>query len=451
MQVDIQKSLTIQKELADFIVNCRTERIAERLIEDMKYRVIDWLGCAVVGAHYPQCDIARQTFTRFGGCAESSVIGSEERYPAATAAMVNGIIGHVSELDDGHRKAIGHPGSVTLPVALALGESLKVSGAEFLSALIVGYDVYIRLGQTVNPSHYAHWHTTGTCGTFAAAATAARLMKLTPKQTCSALGIAATLASGLVASFGSHAKALNVGNACQNGIYAAVLAKDGFTGSPGTRWRKGYVKATSSADSLQYLEQPTEEGLLSDTAFYKVYASCGHTNSPLDAIFNLIKTHAPQANKIAHIKVETYRISVSLTAALKAGNEDEAKFSLPYCIAVALTFGQVSLAEFQPDVLNDPDVLALASKIEVVESEEATARFPKRQARVTVVMEDGTTYLQEVMDATDVVDFPMLEQKFLHSAQSVDRQASQEVLAFIKSMDKRGDIAPLVAYLKKIR
>lgn len=445
MQADVQQNL------ADFIANCRDELIVGRLIEDMKYRVVDWLGCAVVGARYPQCDIARQAFTRFGGMAEAVVIGASDRYPAPTAAMVNGIIGHVSELDDGHRKAIGHPGSVTLPVALALGESLNVSGSAFLKALIVGYDVYIRLGQTVNPSHYAYWHTTGTCGTFAAAATAASLMKLTPEQACNALGIAATMASGLVASFGSHAKALNVGHACQSGVYAALLAKEGFTGSPqALAGDKGFIKATSDGESLQYLQCLTEEGLLSDTAFYKVYASCGHTNSPLDAVFSLMNTHSLDVKKIARIHVATYRISVSLTAALKADNEDEAKFSLPYCIAVALTFGRVSLAEFQPQVLSNPDVLALAGKVAVVESEEATARFPKRQAEVTIVMEDGKTYRHQVMDATDVANLAMLEQKFLHSAQSVDRAASEAVLAFIKTMDKSEDIAPLTEYLRKI-
>lgn len=445
MQADVQQTL------ADFIAHCRDERIAGRLIEDMKYRVIDWLGCAAVGARYPQCDIARRTFTRFGGAGEAVVIGARGRYPAPTAVMVNGIIGHVSELDDGHRKAIGHPGSVTLPVALALGESLNVSGAAFLKALILGYDVYIRLGQTVNPSHYAYWHTTGTCGTFAATATAASLMRLTPEQTRNALGIAATLASGLVASFGAHAKALNVGHACQSGVYAALVAKEGFTGSPqALAGDKGFIQATSDYESLEYLECFSEEGLLSDSAFYKVYASCGHTNSPLDAAFSLMKAHAPDVKKIARIHVATYRISVSLTAMLKADNEDEAKFSLPYCIAVALTFGRVSLAEFQPQVLSNPEVLALAKKVEVVESEEATIRFPKRQAEVTIVMEDGETYRHQVMDATDVADFAMLEQKFLHSAQSVNRQASEAVLAFIKTMDKSADIAPLVDYLQKI-
>ncbi|GKX58938.1 MmgE/PrpD family protein [Leminorella grimontii] len=445
MQADVQKNL------ADFIANCRDELIVRRLIEDMKYRVIDWLGCAAVGARYPQCDIARRTFTHFGGVEEAVVIGASGRYPAPAAAMVNGIIGHVSELDDGHRKAIGHPGSVTLPVALALGESLNVSGSAFLKALIVGYDVYIRLGQTVNPSHYAYWHTTGTCGTFAAAATAASLMRLTAEQARNALGIAATMASGLVASFGSHAKALNVGHACQSGVYAALLAKEGFTGSPqALAGDKGFVKATSDYESLKYLECLTEEGLLSDTAFYKVYASCGHTNSPLDAVFGLMNAHTLDVKKIARIHVATYRISVSLTAPLKVNNEDEAKFSLPYCIAVALIFGRVSLAEFQPQALGNPDVLALAKKVEVVESEEATARFPKRQAEVTIVMEDGKTYRYRVMDATDVANFAMLEQKFLHSAQGVDRQASEAVLAFIKAMDKSADIAPLTEYLRKI-
>ncbi len=440
----------IQQELADFISDCDMGKIGEHAVTDIKYRVLDWLGCAVVGRQYEQCAISRDVFSRIGGVAEATMIGAEGLYPVPSAAMVNGIIGHVSEFDDGHRKAIGHPGSVTLPVALALGEQLGVSGAAFLKSLIIGYDIFIRLGQAVNPSHYAYWHTTGTCGTFAATATAAALLKLTPEQTCNALGIAATLAGGLVASFGVHAKALNIGHACQSGVHAALLAQRGFTGSSqALAGDKGFLVATSDAKSLE-IPRPTEETLLSDTAFYKVYASCGHTNSPLDAMFAILRQHKLNPGGIRNIKVETYHVSVNLTGALKARNETEAKFSLPYCIAVAIAGGQVTLAEFAPEMLGNATILDLAKKVSVVESEEATRRFPKRQARVTVSLEDGRTYSEEVMDSTDVADYPALERKFLANASSADPGKSREVLGFITGMEASPDIVPLVHYLQSL-
>ncbi|MEF2072600.1 MmgE/PrpD family protein [Consotaella aegiceratis] len=441
---------SLQDDLARFVCECDMDRIPQRLVTDIKYRVIDWLGCAAAGRDYDACGIARNVFGQTGGRPEATMIGAEGLYPAASAAMVNGIVGHVSELDDGHRQAIGHPGSVTLPVALALGEARQATGADFLKSLILGYDVFIRLGRAVNPSHYAYWHTTSTCGTFAAAATAASLMRLTAAQTSNALGIAATLTGGLVASFGTHAKALNVGHACQNGIHAAMLAQKGFTGSPqAIAGDKGFLKATSREEAFD-IQAPSEATLLSDTAFYKVYASCGHTNSPLDALFSLLRKHSPKADQIKDVRVETYHVAVSLTAALKSASETEAKFSLPYCIAVAIKFGRVSLAEFRPEILRSSEVLSLARKVSVVESDEATARFPRRQAQVTVEMADGQVYSEQVMDSTDVADYAALDRKFLDQVTAVDGEASNTVLDFIRGMDSSATIAPLTQYLQNL-
>ncbi|SKA16878.1 MmgE/PrpD family protein [Consotaella salsifontis] len=438
-----------QQELASFIAGCDLQLIPNRLIADMKYRVIDWLGCASVGRNYEQCAIARRLFSEMGGASEATMIGARGLYPVASAAMVNGIVGHVSELDDGHRKAIGHPGSVTLPVALALGEKRSVTGADFLKALIIGYDVFIRLGQAVNPSHYAYWHTTSTCGSFAAAATAASLMKLSPTQTCNALGIAGTLTGGLVASFGFHAKALNVGHACQNGIQAAMLAEAGFTGSPrAIAGEKGFLSATSREGTG--IEVPTEATLLSDTAFYKVYASCGHTNSPLDVMFALLRDHPLKPSAIKSIRAETYSVSVALTGALKTESEDAAKFSLPYCLAVAIMFGRVSLAEFAPEMRSDEAILALARKVSVIESGEATARFPRRQAKVSVELTDGTILSRETMDSTDIADPIVLDKKFFDQAKDVDSNGSRSAFAFVQNIDTSPSITPLLDFLKSL-
>lgn len=442
---------TIEQNLANFIAGCCYEKIAPQLVTDMKYRIIDWLGCAIIGAHYPQSNLSREFFADISGKEDAMIIGIEGKYPAANAAMVNGIIGHVSELDDGHRKAIGHPGSVTLPVALAVGEKLNVSGKAFIQSLIIGYDLFIRLGQSVNPSHYAFWHTTGTCGAFAATATAASLMKLTSEQTRHALGIAATLNSGLVTSFGSHAKALNIGHACQNGIYAACLAQRGFTGaSEAITGQKGFIAATSSEENSDIFNNISEMTLLSDTAFYKVYASCGHTNSPLDVIFNMLKTYPLDPAHIAKIEVKTYQVAVSLTATFKASNEDEAKFSLPYCIAVAILFGKVSLEQFKPAVLSSPMVRELAEKISVTESVQATERFPKRQASVTITLNNGHKYTDSVLDSSDVADFDSLEKKFLNAAQGINKTESEQILSFIKELDQKNNIKPLLDYLKLV-
>ena len=144
----------IQKHLAEFIANCDMSRIDEKFKADARLRVLDWLGCAIAGAHYPQMKIAGKLAASEGGAEEATAIGVGAKIPAKSAAFMNGIAGHVCELDDGHRTAIGHPGSITVPVALALAEKIGASGADFLKAVILGYDMFTRLGRTVNPSHY---------------------------------------------------------------------------------------------------------------------------------------------------------------------------------------------------------------------------------------------------------------------------------------------------------
>ena len=305
----------IQNELASFIANCDWEKIAPHFKEDAAYRVLDWIGCAVAGEHYPQVEIAQKYFIENGDQGNSTVIGHQTKCSPRTAAFLNGIAGHVCELDDGHRTAIGHPGSIAVPTALALGEHLNASGADVLKAVILGYEVFSRLGRTVNPSHYRTWHTTGTCGTIAAAAAAASLLKLSAEETNNAIGIAATMAGGLVESFGSHAKAINIAEACQNGIDAASLAKLGLTGSHSALLgKKGFVAATCTEPHTENLTHLSEDALVSDSAFYKVYSSCGHTNSPLDVLFKLMAKYAINPKEIERIDVATYKVAFDLTS-----------------------------------------------------------------------------------------------------------------------------------------
>jgi 2-methylcitrate dehydratase PrpD len=440
---------TIQKNLAAFVSECDFAKIPEHFKEDARYRVLDWLGCAVAGAHYPQVEISAKYFDSLGDAGSSSVILHNKKYSVRTAAFLNGIAGHVCELDDGHRTAIGHPGSVAVPTALSLAEKLNSTGEEFLKAVILGYDMFARTGRTVNPTHYKTWHTTGTCGTLAAAAAAASLLKLTPEETNNALGIAATMAGGLVESFGSHAKAINIAEACQNGIDAAYLAKNGLTGSHSALLgKKGFVAATCTEPHIENLENPTETSLVSDTAFYKVYSSCGHTNSPLDLTFKFIKEVQPNPDDIEKIDIQTYKVSVDLTSALKVATEDEAKFSLPFCVAIAILYKSVALAYFTDKVRKDEKVLSLARKVTVSENPEATARFPKRQAELQVTMKDGTVYRYQTLNSCDDADNAQIVAKFEAATQNLTTEQREKLICFITTVDQQPGIGEIFGILQ---
>ena len=323
----------IETAMATFAAQLRYDDLPADVVFDAKFRVLDWIGCALAGTRTEPARVAATIAREMSGAPQATVIRQGMKLPMSQAAWVNGAAGHVVEFDDGHRLAVAHPGAVTVPVALALGEHLGRSGKEIITAVVAGYEVLIRLGIAVSPSHYKYWHTTSTCGAFAADGVATSLLQLDLPTARMALGIAGTLASGLQETFGTHAKPLNIGHACQSGIQAALLAKAGFTG-PHTiiMGKKGFVAATSTDRELTLLEQINNKEFLSHTAFYKMYSSCGHTHSPLDATFSLIQANEISAPDIRNIRIDTYKTSVDLTGQLK--NQTETKLNFRCRIAL---------------------------------------------------------------------------------------------------------------------
>lgn len=440
----------LQAKMAEFISELQYDNLPAEIIKDAKYRLLDWLGSALAGAHYPPSHILTEMVKSNGGIAHATVLKGGVKVPISQAALANGIIGHVAEFDDGHRLAIAHPGAVTVPTALAVAECFNKTGKELLTGIVAGYEVLIRLGTAVNPSHYQMWHTTGTCGTFAAAASAACVLKLDSKKVQMALGIAGTMASGSRETFGTHAKALNAGHACQSGVQSALLAMKGFTGPEDIiESKKGFIAATSSAANIKLLEQINDSNFLSKTAFFKVYASCGHTNSPLDLIFTILQEYDLSLQSIKQMKIKTYSIAVELTGQFKNNNEEEAKFSLPYCIAAALLYKKVTLEEFTPDKLSDPFIAEIATKIKIIEDPEATRMFPQeRRASIHIEMDNNQVITKKIILSNDTPDYGALEEKFMSLASAcIERQIAQTVREMVLGIDKVDDLSRLMRYL----
>ena len=445
------KEQSLESRISEFAAGLRYEDLPPAVALDSKYRVLDWLGSALAGSRYKPALIITKLVTDAGGAPQSSILLTGMKVPAAQAALAHGVLGHAAEYDDGHRLAIAHPGAVTVPASLAVAESLGRSGKELLTAIVAGYEVLIRLGTAVNPSHYQVWHTTGTCGTFAAAASAACLLKLNPSQTQMCLGIAGTMACGLQQTFGTDAKPLNAGHACQSGVQAALLAIEGFTGPEDIlHGPKGFVAATTPHFNSAPLEHIKERQFLSTSAFYKVYASCGHTNSPLDAVFSTLQCRELPVPSIKAVHIATYRTAVQLAGDFKNQSEEAAKFSLPYCVAIALLFRKVTLAEFAPDKLADPAVVELARKIHVSENPEATAAFPReRQATVVFELHGGQVIEERIRFPHDTPDYKNLEEKFLSSAEmAIDSQRARLVKDMVLNLEQHSRLDSLMETLR---
>jgi aconitate decarboxylase len=232
------------RRIAEFVSSLTYERIPQAVRKCIKLLILDSLGCAIHGANLEWCRILRGALENVDATRTTSVWGTPARLSSPHAALINGTQVQGFELDDVHRRGVLHVGAVTLPALAAVTEShCSLSGREFLTAAVAGYEIGPRVGLCMGQEHIGQgWHSGATVGVYSAAAGAARGLRLPTQQTVHALGIAGTQAAGLMAAqYGATVKRMHAGRAAQSGLYGALLAKDGFTGI--IRLRDGTIES----------------------------------------------------------------------------------------------------------------------------------------------------------------------------------------------------------------
>ncbi len=390
------------------------ERIGPENLTDIRYRLMDWLGCCIAAVGREAQRRAAGVLECQGGRPMATAVGLKERTGTHEAAFYNGMISHLLEYDDTNKIAITHPGAPVIAAALAAAEAEGADFGRFACGVAAGYEAMIRLGAAVNPDHYEHWHTTGTCGTFAAAAAAARIMEMNGEETERAFGIASTMAAGLVGVFGTDAKLVTVGNAARNGIVAAELARAGFSApEDGFAGEKGYARAANGKEDLSFMVPAPGDKLMLEDAYYKMHASCGHTHSALDALQALIADEKISAGEVESAVIGVYRTAEKLCSASHPLTESAAKFSLPYCAACMLRFGRVTLSEFTESALTDPETADLAGRITVKEEAEFTNVYPAlRPEEATLHLKDGRVLSRRTDLPLGRPPYAFVEEKF---------------------------------------
>lgn len=404
--------------LCEFLSKMNAEQIGEENLQDIRFKLLDWLGCCIAAQGRTAQVRVKALLLSQGGNPMSSAVGVKDKTSSHEAAFYNGMISHLLEYDDTNKIAITHPGAPVMAAALAAAEAENADFERFAYGVASGYEAMIRLGGAVNPDHYEYWHTTGTCGTFAAAAAAARIMNLSGEETERAFGIASTMASGLVYVFGTEAKLVTVGNAARNGLIAAELARAGYSAPENAfAGEKAYAQSANGKKDLSFMLPKPGDKLMLEDAYYKMHASCGHTHSALDALQALMADEHVSFDQVESAQVQVYRTAEKLCAALNTETETKAKFSLPYCVACMLRFGQVTLAEFGDSVMTDPEVLSLAKRVQVQENPDFTREYPVlRTEKVILHMKDGRTLSRQVDLPVGRPPYAFIEKKFFSLA-----------------------------------
>ena len=434
--------------IADYAVKDQTSKLSGEVIHHAKRAVIDWHAALLPGSVVPPATLLEQAFAEDLDRGRAR-LASGRRATLRAAALINGAASHSVEFDDIYRDAGYHPGSPVISAALAAAQAQGASGETFLRGVIVGYEVSTRIGVAIMPSHYKFWHTTGTVGSFGAAAAVATILGCTREQFMHALATVGTFAAGLQQAFRSQAmsKPLHGGHAADAGALAAMAAAKGVTGALDIL--EGEV-GFGAAMSVEPDWSKATYGLGQDYHIlhmtFKNHGCCGHAFPSIDAVLLLKERHQLDYRDIRKIRIATYKAGLDIINNAAPEGDYQAKFSLQYVVAHALVHGSVRLNAFLPDRLENAEVRALMRKIECVADVELSKGYPaQRAAQVEIESADGRKYAHFQPTRKGDPEMPLtddeLNDKFLELATPVlGDPKSRALLAELWATEKLANV-----------
>jgi len=389
------------RALAAFLANLRYDDLPAAVVARTEELFLDWLGSCLAGRGARPVEALNHFAAVMGpGGGPSQILVNRRRTSPYFAALVNAAASHVVEQDDVHNGSVFHPATVVFPAALAVCQELSLSGRDLIVASVAGYEAGIRVGEFLGRSHYRVFHTTGTAGTLAAAATAAHLLNLDGEQTCHALGSAGTQAAGLWEFLrdAADSKQLHCAKAAGDGLLAAFLAREGITGARRIlEGEQGMAAGMSTdADPTRLVDRLGERWALLETSF-KYHASCRHTHPSADALQRLLQEHALDPGRIRRVRAHVYQAAMDVLGPVTDPRSvHQAKFSMGTVLALIALRGRAGVEEFE-DCLRDSAIQAFRERVEMVLNPEIEAAYPARWVGlVEVESESGETFSARV-------------------------------------------------------
>ncbi|WP_303296689.1 MmgE/PrpD family protein [Pyramidobacter piscolens] len=417
------------RKLAAFVGRFRLADAPAEVLAAAKACVLDSVSVALGARDNPLCSSVRSmVLEQYPAPAASATIwGTTRKVPIAKAAFLNGMAGHTLELDDVHAGSKTHIGTVVIPAAWAVAESLGKSGKELLEAVICGYETMSRIGMGFGVMSHRNlgWHVTSTAGTFGAAAACGKLFGFERDQLLSTFGLAGTQSFGTWAFLtgGATNKVLHPGRSSELGLESCLLAKAGMKGS-------AYILDAADGGLFAMMSDKFDYDLVCKglgeiyeilNVDKKPYPCCRSAHGSIDAAIALRNEHAIKADEVAHVTVDTYLVGykqIGLSeGSRKPSLPTEAKFSTPYVVACALLKGSVGLDDFIPENIVREDRQNFLARVEVRPSDEFSTRYPAHWGcRMTIAMKNGEQYVKTVPDASGSVLAPLTAEQIVSKA-----------------------------------
>ncbi|MBI4524889.1 MAG: MmgE/PrpD family protein [Deltaproteobacteria bacterium] len=446
------------EQVVEFVVQTRFEEIPAKAIDVAKQAVIDSVGVCLAGSREDPAKISGELAQEEIQNGDATVFGQGFKTSASMAALVNGTAGHALDYDHSF-VLMGQPTAGLAPAVFALCEAIGASGRDFLEAYVVGFELTAKLAWSM-PGHSSKggWHATGTLGSLGATAACSRLLGLPPDRVRMALGIATSMASGVVWNFGTMTKPLHAGLAARNGVLAAKLAAKSFSGNSSIlEVTNGFHESFSGSfphnlaplSSLGSSYELVERGIK-----FKAYPCGGLTHSAIDAVLAMRNEHGLAQQMVDQIKVKVTLYTHSRIVYRIPETGLQGKFSMAYIVARALIDGRVTLDSFTDEAVRDPAVLSLAERVhmeldpDLEENEDGS-----RPCSVEIRLKDGRILSRQVDYPKGTRNSPMstdeLRQKFVDCASRLLTENSlNRVAGMLDELESQKSLAPLCQLLQ---
>lgn len=454
------------RTLAEFASELTYDSLPREVITMAKQAVLDSLGCGIYGSTTPWVDAVARTVAPFGQAQTASAWGRATKADPLGAALINGTAAQGYELDDCHDQSMSHYGAGVVPAVLAVAEAMgPFDGKQIVTAVVAGYEVGTRVGNTVSPSAFHRgFHPCGLTSTFGSTAAIANLLGLDANLYVNALGLAGSQAAGLMASqFGAMAKRFHSGKASMNGIIAAFAAREGLTGVRDVLEAPygGFCSTYADEYDLSYATDSLGDHWEILRNGFKQYSSLASSQTSVDALRAIQARTGVKPDEVADILVETTKMVLVHCGWPYEYNGETitAQMNLPFTAAVTLLDGTAFIDGYTDERLNDPQILRLADKVRVVAAPDldALGKDEMRAVRVTLTTTDGTSHQENIRYRSGHWKNPLsqddLVAKFHNLAERrVTTEAATAIEQIVQDFENRTEPAgDLAGHLQDVR
>lgn len=433
-----------------YLAETRFSDLPAEVVKTAKVRLLDLLASGLAGYRtglYRPVAAALQP-----GPGPVAIWGEGRRVTAKDAAIVNSFMAHCTYFEDGSRATGGHPSSALVPAVLALGEARPATGEQVILGMVLGYEVFIRVGSAIYPATVSRgFQPTAILAALGAAAGCAKLLDLDARGCANALAIAANLGAGLKEALkASASQPIQVGRSCEGGLTAALLAQQGLKGFP------GILDAFMAA----HAETPDREAVLPglgttykiEETYLKVHGGCRGNHAPIDVVLRIMSENFLTAAEIAQICIGIDSVTAA-SEIRQPANGEAAQFSIPFSVAVALLCGDASPFQFTDERVRDPHIRRFMERVRVEVRPEMDRLLPrKRGATAEIVTADGRTFRAAIDVARGEPEAPFtaadIEAKFAKVAEGVLGDGVSRVIDTVRQLEKLSDVGELTSLLK---